>query len=275
MRRSLVPILLTLSACRNAPAPVDGLEVAVSIAPEAYLVEGIAGDAARVTIVVPPGADPHSYEPTPATMEAVADAGLYLAIGMPFEDQWLPRLRGSSPGLEVVRIDSGIDRTANPDPHLWMSPSLMRILASNTCMALTAASPGDSALFAGGLARLTAEIDSVNAEAGRMLEGMRGASFTALHPAYSHFARDYGLVQIALEVEGSEPSPAELASIVQAVRASGSRVVIVSPGFSTGAAGALEMELGIPAAPHDQLSRDWPGSMLDLARIISGGGGSQ
>lgn len=273
MRRILAPVFLALIACRNAPAPVAGLEVAVSIAPEAYLAEGIAGDAAHVTVVVPPGADPHSFEPSPATMEAVAGADVYLAIGLPFEDQWLPRLSGSAPGLSVVRIDSGIARAADGDPHVWMSPSLMRMLAYNTCRALTAASPGDSARFAQRLACLEAEIDSVDSEAGRMLEGMRGEAFTALHPAYSYFASDYGLVQIALEVEGSEPSPAELASIVDAVRASGSRVVIVSPGFSSGAAGALEMELGIPAEPHDQLSRDWPESVLDLARIISGAEG--
>lgn len=274
MRRDLVPLLLAISACRVAPGPREGLSVAVSIAPEAYLVEGIAGDAVHVTVVVPPGADPHSYEPTPATMEAVAEADIYLAIGLPFEDQWLPRLSGSAPGLEVVRIDSGIDRAADGDPHVWMSPSLMSALASNTCRALTAASPGDSSAFSLGLAGLAAEIDSVDSEVGTILGGMRGASFTALHPAYAYFARDYGLVQIALEVEGSEPSPSELASIVDAVRASGSRAVIVSPGFSTGAAGALQMELGIPAEPHDQLSRDWPGSILDLARIISDGGGA-
>lgn len=269
-KRHLFAALLVLSACRTgAPASGGGLDVVVSIAPQAYLVGGIAGDAARVTVVVPPGADPHSFEPTPATMEAVADADVYLAIGLPFEDQWLPRLGGSAPGLAVVRIDSGIVRTPDGDPHVWMSPSLMRVLAVNTCTALTEAAPVDSARFARGLEAITAEIDSVDSEVAGMLEGMRGAAFTALHPAYAYFARDYGLVQIALEVEGSEPSPSELASIVDAVRTSGSRVVVVPPGFSTGAAEAIYIELGIPATPHDQLSRDWPESLLDLARIIS------
>ncbi len=269
-----VPLLLFAllpTGCRGPGASdTDRLSVAVSIAPQAFLVEGIAGGHVDVFVVIPPGADPHSYEPSPGTMRAVSDADLYLAIGLPFEDQWLSRIGDSAPNLVVARIDPGIERTADGDPHVWMSPALMRILASNTEGLLERADPAFAENYRSGLERTLATIDSVDAEVWSLLEGMHGESFVALHPAYAYFAHDYGLVQIALEVEGAEPTPSELSAVVEAARASGSRVVIVSPGFSTGAAEALSIELGISPVPHDQLPRDWPAGMIELASIIAG-----
>jgi zinc transport system substrate-binding protein len=272
IRRVLLLLLVLLpTGCRGpGEGDTDRLSVAVSIAPQAFLVEGIAGGQVDVFVVIPPGADPHSYEPSPATMRAISDADLYLTIGLPFEDQWLSRIGDSAPDLVVARIDSGIQRTADGDPHLWMSPSLMRAMASNTENLLERADPAFSESYRSGLESTLATIDSVDAAVRNTLEGMQGESFVALHPAYAYFAHDYGLVQIALEVEGAEPAPSELAEVVEAARASGSRVVIVSPGFSTGAAEALSIELGISPIPHDQLSRDWPAGMIELASIISG-----
>lgn len=270
-RTLLLQIALLAAGCsgpgRNEPGR---LSVAVSIGPQAFLVDEIAGGQVDVVVVVPPGADPHSYEPSPAMMRAVSDADLYLAIGLPFEDQWLSRIGDSAPDLVVARIDSGIQRTADGDPHLWMSPSLMRVMAANTEHLLERADPVFADTYRSGLERTLGTIDSVDASVRSILEGLQGESFVALHPAYAYFARDYGLVQIALEVEGAEPSPSELSAVVEAARGCDARVVIVSPGFSTGAAEALSIELGISPVPHDQLSRDWPACMNELASIIAG-----
>lgn len=265
----VLPALAVLGCSPPAPGR-ERLTIAVSIEPEAFLVGGISGSLADIVVVVPPGADPHSFEPSPATMQEVSEADLYLAVGLPFEDQWLPRIEGSAPGLIVVRIDSGLVRTPDGDPHVWLSPDMMRTLAANTEHHLRILSPADSAAFGAGLAGTLALIDSVDAQVSSILEGCEGASFVALHPAYAYFARDYGLVQVALEVEGAEPTPAQLSEIVEAARASSSRIVIVSPGFSTGAAEALSIELGFEPKPHDQLSRDWPGCMTGLASMIAG-----
>ena len=265
----VIPALAVLGCSTSAPGR-GRLTVAVSIEPEAFLVEGIAGDLADIVVVVPPGADPHGFEPSPATMQAVSEADLYLAVGLPFEEQWLPRIEGSAPGLTVARIDSGLVRTSDGDPYVWLSPDMMRVLAANTERQLRRMAPADSAAFADGLAGTLAVIDSTDARVSDILEGCEGATFVALHPAYAYFAREYSLVQVALEVEGAEPTPVQLSEIVEAARAGSSRIVIVSPGFSTGAAEALSIELGFEPRPHDQLSRDWPGCMTGLASLIAG-----
>jgi zinc transport system substrate-binding protein len=274
----VLPVLALVAAgCGRTPVPGDRLVVAVSLAPQAFLVRTIAGGAAEVVVAVPPGADPHTYEPGPEVMRAMSVADVYLTVGMPIEEQWLPRFRAAGPGMGVLPMGTGLDllpagegHEGATDPHIWMSCVNMRVMARNTAAALAAASPSDSALFMEGLARAESVIDSVETEVRTVLEGAEGASFVALHPAYGYFARDLGLVQVALEVEGDEPSPSELAGIVETARASGATALVVSPGFATGSAAALEMELGLVPAPHDQLSEDWPGAMTGLARILAG-----
>lgn len=270
-------LALLAAGCGRAPVPGSRLVVAVSVAPQAFLVRTIAGDAADVVVAVPPGADPHTYEPGPEVMQAMSVADVYLTVGLPLEEQWLPRFRAAGPGMGVQPMDAGLDllpagegHGGATDPHVWMSCANMRVMARNTAAALTAASPSDSELFREGLVRAEAVVDSVETEVRTILAGAGGSSFVALHPAYGYFARENGLVQVALEVEGDEPSPSELADIVETARASGATALVVSPGFATGSAAALEMELGLAPIPHDQLSDDWPGSMTALAHILAG-----
>ena len=91
---AVLPLVLGLAAGCLAAEP---LAVAVSILPQKYFVDRIGGDAVRVTVMVPPGADPHSYEPRPRQMAELSASALYLAIGVDFERAWLKRLRSASP----------------------------------------------------------------------------------------------------------------------------------------------------------------------------------
>lgn len=279
---------ILLLSCRGA-VNQEKLVVGVSIAPQAWLVEGIAGEGAEVVVCVPAGADPHSFEPGPEVMRALSGADLYLTIGLPFEDQWLPRLQSANPDLRIEPMDEGLPRLmssgngyllydavpaegeyGHPDPHVWMSCSNMRRMAENVTALLDEADPDAAPAHAEGYRRVSEEIDSVEARVRTILSGRGGDVFIALHPAYAYFALEFGLEQVALEVEGAEPSPSQLAEIIEIARESGASAVVVSPGFATGAAEAVSMELDIPAVPHDQLSSDWPGSMESLASIISG-----
>lgn len=111
---SLVLAVLTLPAvpAESAAAP---LGVAVSIAPQAEVVRRVGGDRVAVTVMVPAGADAHTYEPKPSQLAALGKAGLYLAIGMDFEEAWLPRFQKAAPGLRVVRVDADIEKMPMAD----------------------------------------------------------------------------------------------------------------------------------------------------------------
>jgi len=115
MKRLFCLILLLLILPASAQA--EGLKVLVSIPPEAWFVNQVAGNEATVVIMVPPGASPHSYEPKPGQMAAVAQADLYLAIGVEFEETWLPRFTGTNPKLVVQHLDEGIVKLPMEEHH--------------------------------------------------------------------------------------------------------------------------------------------------------------
>lgn len=104
----ILSLLLLLVLALPLPTRAAPLRVLVSIPPAAWFVRQVAGDAAEVEVMVPPGASPHVYEPKPGQMTKVAGADLYLAVGVEFEDVWLPRFTGVNPALEVVHLDRGI-----------------------------------------------------------------------------------------------------------------------------------------------------------------------
>lgn len=111
MRRFLTCIFLFLLLV--APVRAAGIKAVASIAPQAWFVQRIAGDMVEVSVMVPPGATPHGFEPRPSSMRAVAAADVYLALGLEFERAWLPRFLGANPGLHVAHTDAGIDKNAD------------------------------------------------------------------------------------------------------------------------------------------------------------------
>ena len=204
--------------------PRSRSRVAVSILPQKYFVERIGGDAVRVTVMVPPGADPHSYEPRPRQMTELSASALYLAIGVDFERAWLKRLRSANPDFEgrphgrgdtEASDGSGRRGTAHgagePDPHIWLSPPLVKTLAGNILQALAAADPGNRAAYEERCARFLQQVEALDAELKTVFADRRGTRFIVLHPAWGYFADAYGLEQIPIEIEGKDPKPAQLA----------------------------------------------------------------
>lgn len=113
--RFFLPVLVLLFAmpCAALAEPT----VFVSIVPQQYFVEKIAGDAVASQAMVLPGQSPATYEPSPRQMAALSEAAAYLAIGVPFERAWLPRFREASPGLRIVHVDEGIQKRAMEAHH--------------------------------------------------------------------------------------------------------------------------------------------------------------
>ena len=141
----LLVFLLALSACGAQPTgvPDHKILVTVSIPPQAWVVEQIGGDLVSVQAMAGPSDDPHTYEPKPAQMAALAGTELYLTIGIEFEQAWLPRFTASNPKMSVVDSAAGITRMPMAssiqlgvtgtqegeqgmlDPHVWLSPALL------------------------------------------------------------------------------------------------------------------------------------------------------
>lgn len=278
-------LALLLSA---APLRADEtMVVAVSIPPQAWLVETIGGDHVDVEVMLPAGATPETYEPKPKQMQRLGRAEIYFTIGAPFEKGWMPRFRSANDRMQVVDTLERINRRpmvahdddhahgheaskGGVDPHVWLAPPLVRLQAQTVRDALIAADPDNASAYQAGFSAAAAEINAVDNE---ILESLAGVPaerrhFMVFHPAFGYFAEAYGLEQMTIEIEGKEPGPRELRGVIDKARERDVDVVFVEPQFAQDAARTLADEIGAEVDTLDPLERDWPAGMRGVARTL-------
>ena len=114
--------------------------VIVSVGPEVEFVKAVGGDKVDVTLMVPPGADPHTYEPLPNQLNHVSNAKIYFMVGTPieFELNYMDKMRDMNHNMLVVNSSEGIvlipntaEHENNSDPHVWVSPKNAKIMVEN------------------------------------------------------------------------------------------------------------------------------------------------
>ena len=266
-------VLAAMSVAEAAPA-----SVVVGIQPLRSFVERIGGSRVSVEVLLPAGKDPHVFEPLPKQMVALSKAKAYVSLGLPFESVLIERVAKNAPSLRVIRADEGISpipmaesmRVAPApkkgkekhdeggiDPHVWCSPKNATLIASNILGGLVAADPEGAAEYRAGYEAMLKDIASLDDELTSLFSGRMGMRFLVFHPAWGYFARDYGLVQLAVEVEGKEPRAVDLQRIMKIAADANVRVLFVSPQFSRRGATTIAEALDAKIAEADPLSPDW------------------
>jgi len=249
--------------------------VAVSVAPLAGVVERLAGNAVETAILVPAGADVETYAPTPGQVERLERAALVVLVGsqaMAIErryfDRWLER-HPEVPRLTLAS-DAGIrDADRLEDPHLWMSARRVRALAGPLAARLAELAPAEADAVAQRARRFEAEIATLDRELEQRFSTLRGARFLVYHPAFGVLARDYGLVQVSLEVEGKEPTPRQLAERLLDARHRRYPALLVLAGTPRRRAESLAREIGARLVVVDPLARDWLPSLRRIGAEIA------
>ena len=288
---SALPAILLLSGCGLESAEEgEYLTVAVSVLPQKYFVEQIIGDSINIIVVVPPGANPATYEPSPSDMRNMSSVDVWFTIGVPFESPWLPRFTGSNPDLRIRSTIENIERLpidryaitdhetipahhdhgGSPDPHVWLSPELVRSQAIVIAEELSLLDSSRTDEFMENLNSFSAEIDSLQNRIRLLIRASSSNSFIVFHPAWGYFADEFGLIQIPIETAGSEPSPREMSLLIDYARENDIRAVFVSPQFSTSSAASIASEIGVFVSYIDPLAEDWSSNLLNVAELLSG-----
>ncbi len=284
------------------------ITVAVSLQPQAWFVERIAGDRVQTVVMIPPGSSPHSYEPRPAQMAALSDAALYFAVGVEFEKAWLDRFSSANRQMRVVHTDRLIQKiegdghhhhhhdddhhhhhhhhegfmdriraffsapqthhTVSLDNHIWTSPQLALLQARAMAQALAEHDPKGAEDYWSGYARLAKEIARIDSAIAQMLAPYQGSAFLVHHPAWGYFAQDYGLKQVSVEVDGKEPKPAQLQALIAQSRELGIRTVFVQPQFSKRSAQSVAEAIDGEVRVLDPLSAQWGENLMHTAQKI-------
>ena len=260
-------LALHAPACGVPEAPDPRPVVAVSVAPLGYFVERLAGDAVRVVVVLPRGANAHTFEPTWETARAVAGAALFVRVGhpgLPFETSALEALPGKGAGPAIVDA-AGDDDRSGADPHVWLSPRRMRRFVDRLAPAVAAIGPVGADVVEARRRTLASEIEGLDRELGARLARHRGRALFVAHPAFGAFVADYGLGQEALERDHKEPDPRALLATLGAARLAGTRALVVQPAFPRDVAALVAEEIGARVVSVDPQDADWPATLRAVA----------
>jgi zinc transport system substrate-binding protein len=283
-----------LGGCRPSPTTSPGsdntpgsdkLQIMVSIAPQKYFVDRIGDRNVIVNVMVPPGAEPHTFEPKPEQLKALSRANAYLRIRIEFEAAWMNKFTAVNPRMLIVDMTQGIQRipistefgensqtshaSENLDPHIWLSPKLVKVQAQTIYDALVKLDAKHQADYQANLKQFLADLDRLDADIKQTLEGIKTRKFIVFHPGWGYFARDYQLEQVPIEVGGQEPSAAELAELITKAKQANIKVVFAEPQFSQQLAETVAQEIDGKVLLIDPLAPDWMSNMKAVSSTFA------
>ena len=278
VRCTALAFLLMMTVCTSGAG--EPPHIAVSIPPQKWVVGTLAGDRVIIDVLLPPGSSPATFEPSPRQMTKLAHAIAYFTIGAPFERAVVPRIAEQIPELVIIDTASGVEKREMSsagghhhhsafDPHVWLDPIRMKTISMTTARALQELLPSSHDVIEERLQKLMRALDMIDERISEVLAGLAGREILVFHPAYGYFTDRYGLLQVAVEVEGKAPTGRQLASMIDRFGEHGVPAIFVQPQFSTASADRIAAALGSRVVELDPLARDYSSNLEEMARRIA------
>ena len=253
--------VLPFVAC-SQQSPTGKIVVVTSIFPLADFVRNVGGEKVEVVTLLPPGASPHTYEPTPDQVKTVSRASLFVKNGAGLEF-WAEKMvvGAANPRLLVVDTSVGIEtirgredvrepggdaHDEDVNPHFWVDPVLAQKQVEAIRDALTSIDPSQEVFYRQKAAAYLTALEALDREIARQTKLFSIREFISFHAAWSYFARRYNLLEAAVieSSPGREPSPALLKQIVDTARKAKIKAIFAEPQFSPRIAETIALETG-------------------------------
>lgn len=291
-----VTTAVLLSGCGGSSEPINPgkITVFVSVPPQATLVNAIGGEHVVAEVLAGPGKDPHAFSPSSKQTMNLGRAEVWFTTRMPFERRMTKKVQSNAKRLLIVDASQGQplhppsqfrtktngsdehnhddhghdhDHSAG-DPHLWLSPPLLKLQAQIIADTLTKLAPEHGADFQTNLNLLQAQIDRLHSDLEKSLAPHRGAAFLAYHGAFGWFADAYGLKQEIIEYGGRSPETKRLLAIIEKAKADGIKVVFTQPQFDRRSAAAVAKGLGGKVIEIDPLAEDLFSNLHNIGKQL-------
>lgn len=259
--------------------------VSVSIPPQAYFLKQIAQDTLEINILIPQDSDPHTFEFKPSTLSSLTKSELYLTIGLEFEKIWIPKLKAHLP--QTLSITNQIQflpsihddhdhhnhqsdhNDGEYDPHIWLSPKLVKILASNIASILIENFPQHKALYEKNLKKFLQRLDSLDKQITQALSPIKNRKFIVYHPSWGYYAKAYNLTQIPVEIEGKEPKAKELKALITLAKQEGIKIIFAQNGFSKNSAQVIAKSCDAQVLLTNPLAYEWEKELLNITQSLA------
>lgn len=254
----VIAVLLFLSVIIANRSYAEKIKVIASIVPLADFARHVGGDSIDVQLLLPPGASPHTYEPTPKAIREVNDAKVFIKIGAGLEN-WAEKIITASgnKGLIIVDSSKGIQLirdvhshhsslNSGADPHIWLNPVIASDIVTKIERALIEADPENAKIYEKNALLYREKLSQLDKEISDKIKTFSIKEYVTFHPAWNYFSKRYGLrvAGVIEELPGKEPSPKHVARIVREIKRIGSKVIFAEPQFNPKIAEAIARESG-------------------------------
>lgn len=285
-------IIFFLFLCSTILLAQKPLSVITTIEPLAFLIEKIGGDKVSVSVMIPSHGNPHTYEPLPSQLKDLSQADLYVQVGsgIEFELSWLDKLLSMNKKMALCNAGKNIaliplqerkfdhekinkddhdhDHEGN-DPHIWMSPKNVIVMTKNILDSLIAIDPGNEDFYTRNADQLIKQLTALIQEISSELSTLTYRTILVFHPAWGYFAKDFSLMQLAVESYGKEPTPKQLTEIIKETKEKNIKIIFASPQFSQKSANVIAQEIKGQVLLIDPLEKDYINNLKKAAEAFS------
>ena len=275
--------LLLCMACGGKQTE-EGI-VTVTIEPQRFFAEKIAGDKFQIHCIVPSGQSPETYDPTPKQMVEVGNSVAYFQIGsLGFEQVWMQKIRENNPDLKIYDLSKGMSfiqevvhhhhhhsHAHGVDPHIWSSIAGAKIIAQNMLDAFIQLDGEHAEYYKSNYTALLKEINQTDTVIRQLLAPLKERTFIIYHPTLTYFAKEFDLTQLCIEMDGKEPSPAILAQLIATAKEREVKVVFIQQEFDKKNAELIAKETDCRLEVINPLSYHWNEELIHIAKVLANG----
>lgn len=276
--------LLNLSNDSEISNSSQKILVVASVLPQKEFVDAVGGDKVQTVIMVPPGADPHTYEPKASQLQQMANAGMYVQVGsgIEFEISWMDKIKSFNQNMHIMNGSKGINLIkssedehstednshhdeghghSESDPHVWVSPLNAIIMVENIYQGLVKTDPKNKEYYLINKENYLKKLRQLDKNITSELSDKKGTKILVYHPSWGYFCQEYGLTQIAIEKEGKDPTPKGMAILINQAKKDNIKVIFISPQYNTRSAEVIASEIGGKVVSIDELAPDYLNNM--------------
>lgn len=288
---AIVILSAVISACGNSDSRKRDSKpvIAVSILPQKYFLERIAGDRISVLVLAGEGQNPHSYEPTPGQMTSLSGAKGWILSGVDFEISLKEKVAASYPQIKLIDGTKGVkfrhleshhheeghehadkdhDHEDGIDKHIWLGKEPVQIMSGHIRDFLVQIDPDGKSIYEKNYADFMNEINTMFENLKKNLSPYAGKKVFVFHPAFGYFLDEFGIKQEAVEMGGKEPSAKDIAKLIILAKKEKPLAIFVQAQFPVNAARTVAESIGADVVTLDPLSPDWPGNITKMGRAI-------
>jgi len=273
-------IIYFINSQKNSEKLNDGkIGVGVSIGPEVEFVKAVGGDKVDVTLMMPPSADPHSYEPLPNQLSQVSNAKMYAEIGtsLEFETNYMDNIKAANPNMLIVNTSKGINLIPNSaegeantvDPHVWVDPKNAEIMVNNIYDGLVKVDPGDKEYFTKNRDNYIQQIKELDSNTTKLLKSKNGSYILIYHPSFGYYAKDYNMTQIGAMINDEEPSPQRIAMMIDIAKKYNIKTLYSEPQYNLNFMESIASQAGARVVTVNDLDENYLENMAKIATTFA------